>query len=215
MGRNFSRLTLFAIALFLISPRAVAAGFGDLGGYFSFHLGDGGLPDGIDSTIGTQQTSADGLAVKLSGSCGPITGAQFEPGFVLYWGGSFEGPIRPGDFFTADIDLSVNVTGGDLGWSFYADLFSPEESDRARILTSVAPMSGGALTNIHLQSTPFTTEGDGGSYESYIHIDWTNYSPTDTFSITIPSHSVDITYVPEPAMTSVLLLLPLMRRRRI
>ena len=215
MHKSVTRTFIFVACILLISGPLYAQGFGDLGPYFSFVYGDGGLPPDIASSTG-QQTSPDGLSVKLYGQCGPITGDQFQSGFVLDWDGSYDGPINPGDLFTADLDLSVNVTGGDLQWSFYGDLFSTEGFEDARILTDPVPLTGGELSGVHLESSPFTTTGDGGYFQGYVHIDWSNYSPTDTFSITIPSNSVDLTYVPvpEPAIVCALPLLLLLGRRK-
>src|SRR5258708_2571830 len=82
-------------------PAAHAAGFGNLGPYFSFELGDGGgIPADVNNTTG-QITSPDGQSVKLYGDLGPIDGARFQNSFVLYWTGGYDGPINPGDKFTA------------------------------------------------------------------------------------------------------------------
>jgi len=63
------------------------AGFGDLAPYFSFDYGDGGgIPADVNNVI-SQQTSPDGQTVQLSGNFGPIDGARFGGGFVLYWQG--------------------------------------------------------------------------------------------------------------------------------
>ena len=219
MRKSVTRAFIFVACVLLICGRLQAQGFTDLGPYFSFHHGDGGLPADIASSTG-QQTSADGLSVKLYGQCGPITGDQYQFGFVLYWQGSYEGPINPGDLFTADLDLSVDATGGDLEWNFYSDLFSTEGFEDARILTDPIPLTGGELSGVHLESSPFTTTGDGGDFEGYVYIGWSNYSPTDTLSVTIPSNSIDIMYVavPEPAIVCALPLLLLFgrgKRRRL
>ena len=176
-----------------------AATFGDLNPYFSFTYGDGGgIPPAATNVTG-QVTSPDGQSVKLFGNVGPISGAQFSSGFVLYWSGSFQGPISPGDQFVADLGFDPEVTGGSLSWSFYANLWSNEGFEQARILTDEISLSGsGPVSGIHLESSPFTQYGDTGSFEGYLHIAWSGYSPEDTFSLTIPQNAIDITYMPTP-----------------
>ncbi len=180
-------------------PSARGAAFGDLGPYFSFTYGDGGgIPVDVYNVTG-QQTSPDGQSVKLFGDLGPIDGARFANGFVIDWSGSFQGPINPGDNFAADLNFDVNATGGTLAWSFYANLWSNEGFEQARILTSLMPVpASGQVNGVHFESSSFTQPGDTGYFDGYLHIEWTGFSPTDTFSISIPQNSIDITYVPVP-----------------
>jgi hypothetical protein len=181
-------------------PATRGATFGDLGPYFSFTYGDGGgIPADVYNVTG-QQTSPDGQSVKLFGDLGPIDGARFASGFVLDWSGAFQGPINPGDRFLADLNFDVHATGGTLSWSFYANLWSNEGFEQARILTDLAAIpASGQVNGVHLESSLFTQQGETGRFEGYLHIDWAGFSPTDTFSISIPQNSIDITYVPEPS----------------
>ena len=209
MLKSFARLAVFLTLSIGLTTQLRAAGFDGVGSYFSFHLGDGGLPDGIASSVG-DTISPDGNTVKFFGQCGPITGAQFDYNFVLFMVGSYTGPINAGDTFSADLDFTVNVTGGDLAWNFFGDM----NGGAARILTPLAPLpAGGQLSGAHLVSSPFADATDGAYLESYLHIDWTNYSPTDTLSITIPEHSIDVS-LPEPASTGVAGLVMLLLKRR-
>ena len=41
--------------------------------------------------------------------------------------------------FSVDFDFDVNVTGGNVAWSFYADL-RPDEGDDGRIITNLIPI---------------------------------------------------------------------------
>lgn len=213
------RLGLLLIVM-AAAARLPAAHFGDLGPYFSFSYGDGGgIPAGATNVTG-QTTSPDGQGVKLFGSVGPIAGADFHTGFVLDWSGSFQGPINPGDYFTADLSFDPEVTGGSLAWSFYANLWSNEGFEQARILTDEMSLSGsGPVPGIHLASSSFAQSGDTGIFEGYLHIDWSGYGPDDTFSLTIPQNSIDLTYVsvPEPgaaALVGLGLILGLLRPAR-
>jgi hypothetical protein len=115
-------LPVFLVIGFLTGqPASCYAGFGDLGPYFSYTYGDGGLPSNLYSIAG-QTTSVDGQSVTLFGNAGPIDGADFANGFVLYWTGSFDGPINPGDNYAVNLNFDVTVTGGNLSWSFYSEL---------------------------------------------------------------------------------------------
>ncbi len=195
---------VFALTLLIAhSSPAQNPGFGDLGGYWSFSYGDGSAPPGIPNSTG-QQTSPDGQQVKLYGSLGPISGADWASGFVVYWNGGYSGPINPADKFVSDLTFNVQVTGGNVSWDYYADLFSTGGYEDARIATDSTPMpASGEINGAHFESNPFTTSGTDGYFESYVHLDWTGYSPTDTLTISIPQNSVDVTYVPAPEPGSV------------
>jgi hypothetical protein len=187
-------------------PTVRGASFDDVGPYFSFTFGDGGgLPADVNDVTG-QQVSPDGQNLKLYGDLGPIDGARFASGFVLDWSGAFQGPINAGDKFVADVTFDVQATGGTLAWSLYADLYSGEH---ARILTDLMPMPiSGQVSGAHFESSSFTHPADSGHFEGYLHIDWTDFSPTDTFTISIPQNSLDFTYVPvpEPSMLTLALI---------
>jgi hypothetical protein len=189
----------------LILPSARGATFDDFGSYFSFHLGDGGLPADIPSSTG--RTSApDGQSFKMFGDCGPIPGDRFETNFVLDWSGGVTGPISPGDKFSVDLTFDVTVTGGTLAWNYYSNLWSNEGFEQARILTDLTPIpASGQVSGVHLESTAFTVPGDSGYFEGYLHIDWSGFAPTDTFSIHIPENSIDVTYLPAPEPASLAL----------
>ncbi len=192
-------LVVMALSALLGAGRAAEAGFGELNSYFGFTYGDSDVPADVHN-VRSQQTSPDGRMVKLSGEFGPIDGARFRSGFVLLWSGDFTGMISAGDVFAADLDFDVDVTGGDLAWSYYADLRPLTGGDSARILTDLMPIPpSGHVGDVQLQSSPFTQAGEDGFYESYLHIEWTGFSPTDTLTLTIPQNSVDVTYLPEPA----------------
>jgi hypothetical protein len=197
------KLVLMAVGvtgLLLAFPSNSKAGFNDLGPYFSFTWGDGGgIPPSVSNSA-SQVTSPDGLNVVLSGALGPISGADFADGFVLYWTGGFEGPINPGDQYTANLNFNVSVTGGTLEWSYYSDLWSNEGYEGADVYPNLTPMSAsGQVTGASFDSPQFTQQGETGNFEGYLNIEWSNYSPTDTFSINV--NSIDVTYepVPEPS----------------
>ena len=172
--------------------------FGDVGPYFSFVYGDGGLPGDIANVAG-QQISADGNTLQLYGDCGPITGAEFGFGFVLDWDGSFQGPISPGDTFTVGLDFNVQVTGGTVSWDLYADLWSNEGYEDAQIVTDPTPVpQSGLVSGAQFASSAFNNPGQTGIYSGYLHLDWSGYSPTDTLTVSIPQGSIDTTYVPVP-----------------
>ncbi len=203
----FTGLTFVFVGVW--SVQGQNAGFGDLAPYFSFDYGDGGgIPADVNNVTG-QQTSPDGQTVKLSGNFGPIEGARFGNGFVLYWQGGFQGPMNPGDNFAANLNFGVNVTGGTVQWSFYSDLWSNEGFEDARILTNLTPMPpSGQISGLQLESSSFTQPGETGIFEGYLNLDWTGFSPTDTLSLTIPQNSIDFTYraVPEPGALQLTLL---------
>jgi hypothetical protein len=186
--RKIIFLTIIIVGCFFWSLATCKAGFDDLGPYFSFTWGDGGgIPSDV-SNITSQQTSTDGQTVTLSGDLGPIAGANFGNGFVFYWNGGFQGPINPGDQF---------VTGGSLSWSYYSDLWSNEGYESARILTDLTPtLSSGEINGVQLVSSQFTQPGETGNFEGYLNIEWSGFSPTDTFSIDV--NSIDISYLPAP-----------------
>jgi hypothetical protein len=193
-------ILLLAVAGFAVGlPAARADGFGDLGPYFSFEYGDGGgIPADVNNTTG-QQTSPDGLSVKLYGDLGPIDGARFGNGFVLYWQGGFQGTINPGDSLVADLTFSAHATGGTLAWNFYTSLWSNEGFEQAQIMTDPAPMPpSGDVTGALLDSSAFTQPGQTGIFQGYLHLDWSGFSPTDTLTVSIPQNSIDITLTPAP-----------------
>jgi hypothetical protein len=200
-------LTIAAAAatVLLSTLSAHAAGFGDLGGRFDFSFADSnGLPSDVPQSVG-QQTAPNGQSVKLFGSMGPIDGARFRSGFVFYWSGPYEGPVLAGETFSVDLDFDVDVTGGTLEWSFFADLYEATDSgtDHARIQTGLMPLPAPHAVSTHLESSPFPVDGQGFHYSSYLHFDWSGYAPTDTFSLTVPPNSVDVTYIPEPLAAAV------------
>ena len=170
-----------------------------------YTYGDGGLPSNLYSTAG-QTTSPDGQNVTLFGNAGPIDGADFANGFVLYWTGSFDGPINPGDNYAVNLNFDVTVTGGNLSWSFYSELWSNEGFEGSTIYPNLTPLSAsGQISNLQMESPPFTQEGQTGQFEGYLNIQWDGYSPTDTLSIDV--NSINITYQPVPEPNSSVLLL--------
>jgi hypothetical protein len=197
--KQITLLIIFFGGFLLGLPATCDAAFDDLGPYFSFTWGDGGgIPSDVNN-VTSQQTSADGQNVTLSGSLGPIDGARFADGFVLYWAGGFQGTINPGDQFTADLNFDVTATGGSLAWNYYSDLWSNEGFESARILTDTMPVPlSGQVNNVQLVSSAFTQPGQTGQLEGYLYIDWSGFGPTDTFSIGV--NSIDVSYlgVPEP-----------------
>jgi len=205
MKKTLSLIVVVA-SLFTFQPAAYALTFGDLNPYWSFVYGDGGgIPADVPSSVG-QQTSPAG--VKLFGDLGPIDGARFGWGFVLDWSGDIQGPINPDENFVADVTFDAHATGGTLAWSFFGEMWSNEGFEYSRILTDLMPVpTTGQVIGAHLESSPFTTYGETGYFQGYLHIDWTGYSPTDTFSISVPQNSIDVTYhaVPEPTALHVTL----------
>lgn len=195
MGRIIA-IAIVSAGFLIALPFSSKAGFDDLGPYFSFTWGDGGVPPSVYN-VASQQTSPDGQNVTLSGALGPIDGASFADGFVLYWNGGFEGPINPGDQFTTDVNFNVSVTGGTLEWSFESDLWSNEGYEDAIVSPNLAPMPlSGQVSDASFDSSQFTQPGQTGQFEGYLNIAWSNYSPTDTFSINV--NSIDVTYEPVP-----------------
>jgi hypothetical protein len=190
-------IAVIGMLLLVSLPLADAASFGSVSPYFSFTYGDGGgIPADVNNVAG-QQISYNGRALKLFGDLGPIDGARFRSGFVFYWHGGFQGPINPGDEFVADLSFGATATGGSLAWNFYANLWSNEGFEQARILTSLAPVPlSGQVHGVHLESSFFTQQGMTGQFDGYLHLEWTGFSPTDTFSISIPQNSIDVTYIP-------------------
>jgi hypothetical protein len=189
------RTLLIAGILLTVATGARGNGFGDLSPYFSFIYGDGDMPGGVPNSAG-QTTSPGGESVDLYGQAGPITGADFGFGFVLYWNGGFDGPIGPGDNFSAALDFDVAATGGTVSWDFFADIFSGAGDEDARIQTGSTPVpASGQVDGVLLESTPFTQQGTTGYFEGYLHLDWSGYSPDDTLTVTIPQgSSIDLTY---------------------
>jgi hypothetical protein len=196
MKKTFSLVVAIAF-LFTFQSAARAVTFGDLSPYWSFAYGDGGgIPADVTNTAGQQPLSN---GVKLFGDFGPIDGARFGSSFVLYWSGAIEGPTAPGDIYVADITFNAHATGGSLAWSFFSEMSSSEFSSISTDLMAVPP--SGQVIGTHLESSPFTTYGENGAFHGYLHIDWSGYSPNDTFTMSIPQNSIDISYhaVPEPS----------------
>ncbi len=190
---------------------ARALQFDDQGPYFSFVWGDGGLPANIYSAAG-DQISPDGQTVTMSGNCGPIAGADFQQGFVLDWNGNLEGTIGPGEQFVADLNFSVQATGGTLAWNFLAAI-----AGEGMIDTSMTPIAlNGQVNGTQFEfETPSYTQPYWNGFGGYLQLDWAGYSPTDTLSINVSS--IEITSVPEPDslyLTMVPLLLALIYRVR-
>jgi PEP-CTERM motif-containing protein len=203
-----NRLFIFLLVTICLYPAAAQAGFTDLGPYFSFTYGDGSPPDGVPNSVG-QQTSPDGQTTHLYGNFGPIDGAHWQFGFVLYWNGGYggyEGPITAGDYFTNDVDFNVQATGGTVQWSFYARMFSQSGYDSASVYTDLMPVPESGHVTAHFQSSPFDVSSVDSYYEGYLHIEWNDYSPTDTLSLDIPAGStIDTIYVPEPSALALML----------
>lgn len=204
--KNVILLPVLVIAGFLLCrPVTCYAGFGDLGPYFSYSYGDGGLPSNLYSTAG-QTTSPDGQSVTLYGNAGPINGADFADGFCLYWTGNFGGPINPGDNYTVNLNFDVSVTGGNLSWSYYSELWSNEGYEGSTISPSLAPMpASGQMSDVQLESPAFTQVGQTGQFQGYLNVEWSGYSPTDIFSINV--NSINVTYEPAPEPDSSLLII--------
>ncbi len=195
---------LVIIGFLMGQPVNCYAGFGDLGPYFSYTYGDGGLPSNLYSTAG-QTTSPDDQTVTLFGNAGPINGADFANGFVLYWTGNFDGPINPGDNYTVNLNFDVSVTGGNLSWSFYSELWSNEGFEGSTIYPNLTSMpASGLMSNVQMESPSFTQEGQTGQFEGYLNIQWDGYSPSDTLSVNV--NSINITYQPVPEPGSALLI---------
>lgn len=198
MRKLILNIVIFA-GTYTLASTASAFTFGDLGPRFDFSFGDGGgMPDDVPNFTG-QQMSPN--AVKLYGSMGPIDGARFRNNFVLYWSGYIDGPISPGENYAADITFDAHATGGSLEWKFFTDLFCNENTQHEYISTGLMPVPpSGQVVGAHFESPPFSEPGQTGYFSGYLHINWTGYSPTDTFSINIPQNSIDVTYlaVPEP-----------------
>ena len=82
-----------------------------------------------------------------------------------------------------------------------------EGFEQAQVLTGLTPVpASGQVSGVHFESSPFTQPGDTGIFQGYLHIDWAGFNPTDTFSISIPQDSIDITYIPEPNSCSLALI---------
>lgn len=205
---NLLKLTVLA-GLFVGLQTARALQFDDQNPYFSFVWGDGGLPANI-SSVASDQVSPDGQTVTMSGNCGPIAGADFQQGFVLDWGGGLEGTIGPGEQFVADLNFSVQATGGTLAWNFLAEI-----AGEGMIDTSMTPIAlNGQVNGAQFEfETPSFTQSYWNGFGGYLQVDWAGYSPADTFSINV--NSIEITSVAEPdssSLTMVPLLLALIYR---
>jgi hypothetical protein len=210
-------LMITSVAALAFQSAANAFTFGDLGPRFDFVLGDGGgMPADVPNSTG-QQNFPDG--VKIWGSMGPIDGARWGHNFVLYWSGLFEGPINPGDKYVADITFDAHATGGSLAWRYLNELFVNESTEREYISTPLAPVPpSGQVTDYHVESPEFTDPGQTGYFAGYLLIDWTGFSPTDTFTINVPQNSIDVTFlsVPEPnALLLALICVPVICARRL
>ena len=204
-----TRALAAAIAFLAIAPTA-HAGFTDLGGYFGFHIGDlgdgPGIPADVPRSTG-QITSPDGKSVKLFGSFGPIHGANWDINFVILWEGGYDSPLTAGDTYSADLNFSTSVTGGQVNWHYFSAMQNFDVGDDSRINTPFNPVPpGGHVSGVHLESTPFDADSpDGGEYTAYLQLDWEGFAPTDTLTFNIPQNSVDVTVgpVPEPMGVSV------------
>ncbi len=134
--------------------------------------------------------------------------------------GRLRGPDARRRKLLADLNFNVAVTGGSTSWKLYADIWSNEGFEDARILTDpVAIDPSGQVQNVHLESSAFTQPGETGLFEGYLDIGWSGYAPTDTLTLTIPQQSLDFTYaaVPEPGAIGALLValaLAAVRRNR-
>ena len=181
---------LFGLFVGLQTVRALQ--FDEQNPYFSFVWGDGGLPANIYSAA-SDEISPDGQTVTMSGNCGPIDGADFQQGFVLDWSGGLEGTIGPGEPFVANLNFSVQTTGGTLAWNFLAAI-----AGEGMIDTSMTPIAlNGQVNGAQLEfETPSFTQPYWNGFDGYLQVDWAGYGPTDTFSINVSS--IEITSVPEP-----------------
>ncbi len=212
LARQMSLLKITILAGLIVGLQtARALQFDDQSPYFSFVWGDGGLPANIYSVAG-DQISPDGQTVTMSGNCGPIDGADFQQGFVLDWGGNLEGTIGPGEQFVADLNFSVQATGGTLAWNFLAEI-----AGEGMIDTSMTPIAlNGQVNGAQFEfETPSYAQPYWNGFGGYLQVDWAGYSPTDTLSINVSS--IEITSVPEPDslyLTIVPLLLVLIYRVR-
>jgi hypothetical protein len=198
--------TTILVGVFVGLQTARALQFDDQSPYFSFVWGDGGLPANIDS-VASDQVSPDGQTVTMFGNCGPIAGADFQQGFVLDWGGNLEGTIGPGEQFVADLNFSVQATGGTLAWNFLAAI-----AGEGMIDTSMTPIAlNGQVNGAQFEfETPSYTQPYWNGFGGYLQLDWQGYSPTDSLSINV--NSIEITSVAEPdslylAMVPLLLVL--------
>lgn len=198
MGGELMQRSIFSFAFYSVLCMASLghAGFGELNPRFDFVFGDsGGMPDDVVDTTG-QQTSPDGKSVKLFGTMGPLDGARFRNGFVFYFDGVLEGPLNIANSFLVDMDFSAQVTGGEMTWRFYSVLWTGEW---VRASTDMMALPSGIMQSLHLESTPLNSAVASGQFSGFLHVDWTGFSPTDTFTITIPENSIDFTVVPEPS----------------
>jgi len=197
-------LIIASVAALAFQSAANAFTFGDMGPRFDFSFGDGGgMPEDVPTSTG-QQALPNG--VKLWGSTGPIDGARFRNNFVFYWSGYIEGPINPGDNYFADITFDAHATGGSLAWRYFSDLFCNENTQHEYVDTGLLPVPpSGQVVGAHVESSPFSEPGQTGYFSGFLHINWTGYSPIDTFSINIPQNSIDVTFVSTPEPSTCLL----------
>ena len=87
-------------------------------------------------------------------------------------------------------------------------MYCNENTQHEFINTGLMPVPlSGQVVGAHVESPPFTEPGQTGSFSGYLHINWTGYSPTDTFSINIPQNSIDVTYLAVPEPTTFILMI--------
>lgn len=211
MGPRRSKAFWMLPLVLLVAHVPAAAGYTYGQPWYSYMMfgNEAPLPEDVPATFNAQ-LGPDSQSVKMFGGIGPIDGARFNPfGLAFGGGGDFVGPITPGDKLALDLNFDVNLTGGNATWAVYASLWSNEGFEEARILTRDTPVpvpASGQVRGVHLESNAFENAGDTGQYELSLEIHWTNFAPTDTLTLTIPDHSLDLTAatVPEPSALAVL-----------
>jgi hypothetical protein len=188
-------------------------------GAFSTITGEPDYP-ATSLTIGSQPL-ANG--VQMFGQFGPISGSEYLGGSTdIQINGAFEGDdIPPGGTHHTAGEFTFTFTGGsvtlDQVSTWVPTLQSFGTRPGSEPATSGQPISFAYDTSY--DSDPFPEDTTDGSWYMGIAFTWTDFAPTDTLTLTIPQHSLDVTSnssVPEPMVGASLLSLAAMylgRRR--
>jgi hypothetical protein len=196
-----------AIVLNLTNPTVQAPPFGYGGSNFFY-------PSNQFSFTGTPITN--GVHITGSFSANGTNYQNTGTNFISLQGTS-NGQVNVGDVMTTNYDFSVTYTGGTVYMSYinsFADPSLNAYQGFGQFVTSGQLISGSTVSNPSSSSQLLINN----NWEVDLGFNWQGYAPGDTFSINIPSNSIDVTIssVPEPATATILILpaMALLRRRR-
>lgn len=177
-------------------------------------FGSGGAYTGPQNVNGV--VSVAGNSVKLFGHAGPGSGTIWNPAFPAFnlpllfqAAGDNLAPPQDGDFLHLAYDVDIHFTGGNVEWLIQA---SQRVNYVGPGVTSIQANASGLLATpgaFDIQgsaaSTPLDLQGNtadttGNSWHTGLWVWWTDFAPSDTITISIPSNSIDLFYnVPEPS----------------